>query len=100
MKSELQKAADRVRDIQAAIDDYEANRLLCIEGVNEAKAVAFQAQFALNEELRKLADTESLLRAQYEKRSRELREVSSISFEGKDSYPMRIDSENDAPNPF
>ena len=63
-KTELQKAADRVASINAAIGEYE-EELKKIQATHDAAWIEYQAAY------RDLEDTKSLLRAQREKLERE-----------------------------
>jgi hypothetical protein len=79
--SELQKAADRVREIQAAIDEFEAAKVVCEQAVLDANNAVTQAQLKLREEQRNLYDTRSFLNAQYEKRGREIAEMRQLTYD-------------------
>ncbi len=72
--SELQKAADRVREVQEAITEMEGIKALLTKDVD-----ALELQLSLA--CRNLADTKSLLHAQYEKRERELEEMRRLSYQ-------------------
>lgn len=63
-KSELQKAADRVREMQVAVDKMEKNLKVC-EG--EYSSLKLKTE----EAYRNLADTAGLLKAQKDKLNRE-----------------------------
>ena len=72
--SELQKAANRVREIQAAITEFEGIKKHLTKEVD-----SLELQYAAA--CRNLADTKSLLKAQYEKRERELEEMRRLSYQ-------------------
>lgn len=64
VQSELQLAADRIREMQVAVETTKSNLQEC--------------QIAYSEAMRNLKDTEGLLRAQEEKLQRELQVVKDI----------------------
>lgn len=70
-KSELQLAADRVREIQIAIDIRQEHLAVCKREVSQCK-------LAYEEAVRNEADTNSLLNAQYEKLHREKKSVLTL----------------------
>lgn len=64
VQSELQLAADRIREMQVAVETSKSNLQEC--------------QIAYSEAMRNLKDAEGLLRAQEEKLQRELQVVKDI----------------------
>lgn len=74
-KSELQKSADRAREMQAAVDKMENNLKVCEKEYE-------QLQLKMDEALRNLQDTRGLLHAQREKLERELNSVISSACKG------------------
>lgn len=70
-KSELQLAADRVREMQVAIENMEKNLQVCQDEYQVCKK-------NLDEAARNLADTEDLLMAQRNKLEREIESVRNI----------------------
>jgi hypothetical protein len=82
-QSELQLAANDVREIQAAIEGFEAAKVECLNGVAEARAKVTQAQLVLAQEQRQLADTQDLLNAQHGKLYRELERVRNLTYQGE-----------------
>jgi hypothetical protein len=70
-RSELQKAADRVREIQEAVDIRQEHLAVCKREVEQCK-------LAYDEALRNYGDAESLLGAQFEKLYREKKSVLTL----------------------
>jgi hypothetical protein len=73
-ETELQKAAVRVADITRAVERSKEALVICLED-HEQKWLAYQ------EAKRNLDDTQTLLRAQQEKRDRELGTVQQMLFQ-------------------
>ena len=72
-KSELQKAADRVRAIKQAIDNSKANLAVCHQEIETAK-------LAYEEAARNLGDAQGLLYAQEQKLEREREAVMTVLY--------------------
>lgn len=78
MKSELQNAADRVRETQQAIEVREAEQDLCVRECKQALDNLARAELAEREAQRRLQEVRDILYAQRNKLSRELNEVATL----------------------
>lgn len=80
MQSELQKAADRVREIQAFLDEAQENKRKLEDEVRARQVDLVNAGTKLREVERTLADTKDLIAAQINKRHRELNEMHNLCY--------------------
>lgn len=70
-QSELQKAADRVRDMQVAVEKMEGNLQVCVREYEKYDLLRAEAS-------RNLEDTQGLLYAQRDKLMREIESVRKL----------------------
>lgn len=84
MKSELQNAADRVRETQEAIEVRQAELAMCERQLAQAKEDVVRAQLAEREARRHMNNCYDILKTQEVKLQRDLEEVRNLAYSVSD----------------